>query len=565
MFIDLHCHFTLKPAHSKDPQTGDFPDKDHWNQRWVPEEDFHLLSRWPTVSIPALNKEIEVRKIISKVQIGSQAHGSSQNQGQAQIVVNSLYPVERGFLKPIAKKLTATLTGMSSQLIDDIIKEKVQYIELLENANSNLESGVSIPQPDQDRQIKLLERKGDLSDPSSPLFVIQTIEGAHAFCSFKSISEKKLLKAEEKVIRYSDPDSQQLVQEFIDETIKNIYRIKKNWSSPIFFVTFAHHFYNHFCGHGKSLSPQLLFNQNKKVWSKKNGEITFTRPSITGIQPWGWAILSALLNKVDGDQNQGSRILIDTKHMSTLARVQYHDHIRELRQMGDDIPIIQSHTTANGMSSFRDSADLRDVITPEERKKSAFFTNEPLGLFDDEFKEIVESGGIIGLQLDEKRLVGRLMPPECSRLKGIPKRGSRFRKKVSDFAVEYLLPVAEKNHAERWNNPNSEWLELESQLNPSAMKQLELFKKVFCCLILRNILHLVKVGGESSWKHIGIGSDFEGVINSIPGYHTAERVSVLQQDLLKIWNEHAEDDDPEVSNVYNGVPQSERAKKLQLV
>ena len=108
-------------------------------------------------------------------------------------------------------------------------------------------------------------------------------------------------------------------------TIKRRIAEVKNWNVtsgqsvkplPVFFISFAHHFYNHLCGHAHSIpdAGNLLLSQEEGMNS--------------GFTEKGKAIIRYLLSLSDdnakNEQEYGKRILIDTKHMSAAARKYYY-------------------------------------------------------------------------------------------------------------------------------------------------------------------------------------------------------------------------------------------------
>ena len=58
-------------------------------------------------------------------------------------------------------------------------------------------------------------------------------------------------------------------------------------------------------------------------------------------------------------------------------------------------------------------------------------------------------------------------------------------------------------------------------------------KDEYIKLILTNIFHIVDVGGTiSAWDIINIGSDFDGAIQHIDPYESAEKFTTLYDDLV---------------------------------
>jgi hypothetical protein len=200
-----------------------------------------------------------------------------------------------------------------------------------------------------------------------------------------------------------------------------------------FFITLNHHFWNGISSHAQS-TQKFLFNQES---------------NFKGITDEGFRIIDLLLDK---------GILIDIKHLDKCSRKQYYDYIK-----GKNIPIICSHT---GISTFNNLSDIKDDV---KKNKISYFHELEINICGEDIREIVNSGGIIGLQLDRKRLVG-------SRNK-----------------------ITEKNYVE---------------------------------VVVANILKCVEFGGIQTWNHLAIGSDFDGMISHLPNVKKSSDITNLYYDIL---------------------------------
>ncbi len=112
-------------------------------------------------------------------------------------------------------------------------------------------------------------------------------------------------------------------------TLDNIRTIKK-WDHVPFFVTFAHHFDNHLCGHSRSLFELV----GKKTNQLQNLNEPFS--------DMGISVVKELLSK-----ENSKRILIDIKHMSARSRREYINMVMDSHEeyKNEEIPIIISHGT----------------------------------------------------------------------------------------------------------------------------------------------------------------------------------------------------------------------------
>jgi microsomal dipeptidase-like Zn-dependent dipeptidase len=70
---------------------------------------------------------------------------------------------------------------------------------------------------------------------------------------------------------------------------------------------------------------------------------------------------------------------------------------------------------------------------------------------------------------------------------------------------------------------------------------------------------MVKVGGEQAWNHIAIGSDFDGLINSLEQARNAKKFNKLYRKLIRIIPKMAKEE-PSV-NFYIGNVES-RVKQI---
>jgi microsomal dipeptidase-like Zn-dependent dipeptidase len=231
---------------------------------------------------------------------------------------------------------------------------------------------------------------------------------------------------------------------------------------PLYF-TFTHHFYNQLSGHCKSLPPSI-----ENLRPQKYG-------SDLGLRKQGEEVIRQLLSN-----ENGQRVLIDIKHMNPRARNSYYKILDEFESKGDQIPIVFSHGGANGMDS--------NTVTNDK------LHNEEIGLYDDEIIRLVRSGGLFGLNLDE-RVMSSDDSLKKTRKKICPKK--RFE------ATSGLI----------WNN-------IEQIVKVTAKEKL------------------------NPWHSICIGSDYDGIINPINGFWTLKYMprlrKYLEKHLQHFFNDHPE-------------------------
>ncbi|KXX68911.1 hypothetical protein AVL50_17275 [Flammeovirga sp. SJP92] len=210
-------------------------------------------------------------------------------------------------------------------------------------------------------------------------------------------------------------------------------------------------------------------------------------PSLSGIVGWGTnqeygltASITPIGYKVIDkllDNSSNRRTLIDIKHMNNISRKAYYRHL-STNYAEENIPLIVSHGALNGLRSHEEP--INDNYTGSQ------FLAEEINFYDDEILKIVESGGIFCFQLDERRLIDS--PKNIK--KGLTKHKMKFN---------------------------------QSQL---LWKQIQHFVEI-----------LDTNGYSNVWDNMGIGSDFDGVVNPLNGFWTGEEYESLAEYLTQ----HASD------------------------
>ncbi|MFP2996968.1 membrane dipeptidase [Spongiivirga sp. MCCC 1A20706] len=191
----------------------------------------------------------------------------------------------------------------------------------------------------------------------------------------------------------------------------------------------------------------------------------------SGFTKMGEAVMRRLL-----DKDEGHRILIDIKHMSIASRKRFYTILSAINSINNEnIPIVVSHGAANGLHSF-------DNPIPSFRERAKFFMQKDINFYDDELIMIAKSQGLFGIQLDERRVTNK---------KGLRK-------------------------SKHW-------------FNKAKRKQ----RKAF--LVWRQIEHIADVldsEGLRCWNIQAIGSDFDGIVDPINEYWTANDINELKNQLL---------------------------------
>ena len=305
-----------------------------------------------------------------------------------------------------------------------------------------------------------------LKDDAHSIVVIPSIEGAHS-----------LFSANAHDIYTGSYDLHRLTD--------NISTVR-NWNYPPLFITLAHHFYNGLCGHSRTIPDgfaSFILKQN----------IGLNEP----LNKRGEEVIDRLLG-IKGYQSDGRRILIDIKHMSVATRMQYYMKISALnsdKPLEERIPVVASHCGYSGHRTLSDAILVPDT-EPSKYENSEVFNPWSNNLTDEDVINIFDSGGIIGLNLDQRILSGMDVTEES--------------KEIS----------------------KQEILNNEEQV-----------VKFWTIQIARNILGMVKAVVTSDdvddsekvrvWDIISIGSDFDGMINPVDSFIVSDEFRDLRSALEK--------------------------------
>ncbi|MGB4847014.1 MAG: hypothetical protein WBP41_03800 [Saprospiraceae bacterium] len=472
--IDLHCHPTTKPFaksfKTTSPGTA--------GTRVTQENCI-----WHQSPPDALDRLLQRLLGLSKF---TQSDFTSLAWGDVRCICASLYSVEKGFVDinvlgegPFADVIAEFASSLGSKRVDFIqnnnnyFSDLVREYEFLKALHKRV-----ITLIDGKRQYILVKNFIELDhyvhmekedDKIRNIYVVITIEGLH--------------------------DLNSNFEGEIDEPsfLRNLATVK-NWEYRPFFITYAHHFNNKLCGHAQSLYgfPQHnLLNQ---------------KPGMnTGFTPFGWDVLKILLDNEDDKQ-----IHIDIKHMSVMARKEYIKFLKTNHAEGyamQKYPLIISHGACNGKKS-----DTNPTYTPGLETTAARMFPEDINFYDEEIVEMARSGGIIGLQLDERRIASRQYI-RTLRVNQSPNRRMHSNSKML------------------WNN-------------------------------IQHIIQLLDMNDIFAWKYVAIGSDFDGMIDPINMFWTAEEMDKL----LLYTEQHAEEffNDPHtiIKNQYNRITASEVVDRI---
>lgn len=461
--IDFHCHPSMKPYGRSFAQGK----KNSANKR-------DKKSIWHYDAPNVLERSLQMLTCICKF---TQTDFTTLAYGNVRIICAALYPVERGFFRGKlgvgtipSDVLNAFVTGLGKHRIDYIqsvcnyfedLEAEYDFYKQLEGAIVKTEMG--------NCTYKMVRSFSEIEDhfseevtPDNTIFVIPSIEGMHSLHSNIDVINEQ-------------------------EVLNNLAKVK-SWQHPPFYVSMAHHFYNHFCGHAKSLTDVV-------------GKVTDQSQGLgEGITSLGKKVIQKLLHQ-DAHER---RIIIDIKHMSTLARTEYFELLRT-EYAEQRIPIMVSHGAANGMRSA--------MMPVQDLKDTAYKLNaSEINFYDEEIVEVVKSGGIFCLQLDERRIASE------ATLK----------------ATKNAIPINRIRHYRAelfWNQ-------------------------------IQHIAELLNSKNLFAWDNIAIGSDFDGIVNPLNGYLTAESYQQLLEFTERYAHNYMNGRGKEVLQPYNQIDPSQLVNRI---
>jgi microsomal dipeptidase-like Zn-dependent dipeptidase len=277
--------------------------------------------------------------------------------------------------------------------------------------------------------------------------------------------------------------------------------------------------------------------------------------------PVGHGITQLGIDVITEALRRPNRILIDIKHMSLESRKKYYDILRR-DYRSQNIPILISHGGVTGVSwenkpvvCWKKSDECIKVryFRPKGLMKTRF-NPWSINLYDEEIQIIVESDGLIGLNLDE-RILGAKQKRQGKRIEYFsPEEFNRhnFKKQllrcifawepfeiltdedrntreIETRLIEYLQNIImDHTHIHDFDGMLAEIERLYNLLPAHIISEKGV--KHLC----NNILHIIKIAGDEGWKHISIGSDFDGLINAVDFCKNATQYNNLAFELVRL-------------------------------
>ncbi|GEO07960.1 membrane dipeptidase [Segetibacter aerophilus] len=461
--IDLHCHPTLKPiGHSSGTQSIDPANK---SSLWFYDP--------PKLSEKLLNQVLSVTKF-------SQANLTACAYGKVWVIVVALGTIEKWFFN---NKLG---TGIIADVLEDFATQvgahRINEIQGIQNYFKDLLKEF----------IYLEQAHGMIVDIDGNRYAYEIV---HNFKELKALAEQNEaelnLNDDDKVIRIAiipsvegmhvlngglDPARSPANIKANPAEIKANAQALKNHPHRPWFVAFTHHFYNELCGHSESLKGLIAKNCDQHLGLD------------TGFTPLGKEVLNMLL-----DNSGGKRILVDIKHLSPLARRQFF----EMRKnQYTDIPVIISHGVCNGLPTM-------GATHSQYPELGSTFNDKEINFYDDEIIDMVKSNGIMGLQLDERRVAND------ETIKGT--KHSFFRNKIMHYRSELV-----------WKQ-------------------------------IQYVAELLDANDLFAWGNLAIGSDYDGIVDPLNSFWTVEQYPDLKSFLERHAFNYMQNNSGRLKNNFNKI------------
>jgi microsomal dipeptidase-like Zn-dependent dipeptidase len=451
----------------------------------------------------------------------SQSCITQLQKGNFVLGVAGIAPIEAAFTEReglFGKLLNSKVTRpVDQKYFDSIRKGEISYYQLfireLNLYKSLNDSGT----------LKILSRAdGKLPAGNNMVFAIG-MEGGHSLsrCKIRNpgVADALAVTAGKEDALSKDFKANALLS--AAESLRNLQQAMWHEGMDLCYLILTHLTY---------IPEQLLATHAYGMKMIKN---TAVYPRGNGISNAGKDVIDAaysLTVKDKGGNTVPAPVLIDIKHMSLKSRLDFYDHRRKKKY--DRFPILASHMGVTGYSVDEWKAALEEDILIREgdvpvvsiridRKaagkwglinKNFTYNAWSINMMDEDIQEVFNSKGIIGMSLDVRILGWQNILAKGDKDEILSWEDYRFLfpgraaalAKGEVFVESFVKPTAEERH-------------------PLAL-----------CF---NILHVVWVGktltAVDPWKHICIGSDFDGLIDPVVNCRDAEKYSSLQNSLLK--------------------------------
>lgn len=494
-YADLHCHPFFKPT---------------WILGTRPDTDIR-------VEIDPL-QEKNIRELILKA-IGGELRKILNSQSclpqlrdaGGTLIVANLIAMENAYSNLdlcIFQRVLQFVKGMDQSQLKAAGEATLSYFSLLE-AELTVARGLDGTDLGGYRY-RLINDLSEVDDDPTVVNIVLAVEGGHSF--------------------YQLPDvlAQEQNPAGVIAALRDWKRAARLGQRPrLLYVTLTHHTQNCLSNHAYAVPPTF-------AGSGKNPRAGGFNPTGSGLTPAGREFCRVALRQTADED----RVLIDLKHMSLKARMQFYDLRRSLEAEGfAPIPLVASHMGVTGLSwndatvaacyrlefdpshtfevAHLDSLRLLGFKLTEgagENEINLVFNPWSINLYDEEIAEIVNSGGLIGLSFDDRILGnGPVFLERFSRAETFPLPSIQSINFASQTTENGRTSYAFRNFQ---SEPFHEKRYPEAPLLPGSNPATVRAQKGLLALC-QNLVHVVRIGGERAWDCVCIGSDFDGIIDAI--------------------------------------------------
>jgi hypothetical protein len=393
----------------------------------------------------------------------------------------------------------------------------------------------------------------ELYDKDTDLWSVDEVE---SYSILEMDKDEKLLQSQLQLVPKSV--RVKMLKEYVLANIREIKKWGPGGKYTPFFITLSHHFWNQLCGHSISMATWV---KNVLIFDQRPG-------MLLDFSELGKLAVKELLSR-----DNGPRILLDCKHMSLAGKAYYYSLIEGSNfGPGDDphspkewycrliqepvsqkgspawIPIIASHA---GLSA-RPWMTPTEVITDHrmadhyykhpdpDKYEHSMFNPWEINLSDEEVIRIFESDGIIGINMDQRILSGKRLNDEITKKS----------KELWDNRDEY---------SDLWAKAIVQQLLRAGRVLLNHLKLVKLMRNGVDIdpkdYILADKDALQKEIADATiswdeqkpiWQLFAIGSDFDGMINPLDAFATAQDFGNLRASLTRIFNIMAEKNDADI-------------------
>jgi microsomal dipeptidase-like Zn-dependent dipeptidase len=433
--------------------------------------------------------------------LNSQANLSQLQQAGINLAGVVLYAIEKNIARGVLDRKVAS-KGRIRLLDPDILKEILTapsyYSWTCRNMDSLLNNAV---RADGKAQFRFINSMAEYQPASATIHGICLVEGIHCFMD--------------------DPQAEDAEQAFY----RNLDDFQNRYQTTILAINLAHMqavpFFNHAFG--------IQFIKDELFY-----------PTGNGITETGKRIIKELYRR---------NILPDLKHLSFVARRQL---IQLHKTSYPGFPLLCTHAGLAGLSIRNRYAQLyekpvkRDGVWEIRHVKQrghlaqSAFNHSSINLYDEEVVDILRSGGLIGLSMDQRIL-------------GFPGDMIGYQWNMLPTDLEYISQA----EAAEFFHPYTDPSDVPISKNPEAamtgdevQEQEPVTSEVHYSYFINQLMHFLRIAKQAriplrkAVSQICIGSDFDGLINPIDCCNNATELPAFRQELhrrlkrgKKIWEQ----------------------------